>query len=49
MRRFLARALLCALPALPLAACATVEGAGQDLSQAGEFVSETAREVRRAF
>ena len=34
-------------PALP--ACATMEGAGRDLSKAGEPVSERAREVRRAF
>jgi len=39
--------LLAALLALP--ACATVEGAGRDLSRAGELVSEGAREVRRAF
>ncbi|RDC70941.1 entericidin, EcnA/B family [Rhodovulum sp. 12E13] len=39
--------VLCLLLALP--ACATVEGAGRDLSKAGELVSEGAREVRRAF
>ena len=43
------RPALLALCLSTLAASATVEGAGQDLSQAGEFVSETAREVRRAF
>jgi len=38
------------LPALLLlTACATVEGAGRDLSKAGDFVSDSAREVRRAF
>jgi predicted small secreted protein len=37
-------ALLAALLALP--ACATVEGAGRDISKAGELVSEGAREVR---
>ncbi len=34
---------------LALAACATMEGAGRDISKAGEMVSDTAREVRRAF
>lgn len=31
---------------LSLAACATVEGAGKDLSQAGQAVSTSAREVK---
>ena len=43
------RRLLLILPLLALTACATVEGAGQDLSDAGDFVSDTAREVRDAF
>ena len=34
---------------LAVTACATVEGAGRDISKAGEMVSEGAREVRRAF
>ena len=42
--RLLLLALVLALPA-----CATVEGAGRDISKAGEMVSEGAREVRRAF
>ncbi|MEM1428727.1 MAG: entericidin A/B family lipoprotein [Pseudomonadota bacterium] len=48
MRRSI-RLTLTALSLLGLAACATVEGAGQDISDAGDFVSDTAREVRRAF
>ncbi len=47
--RFHARLVALALGCLCLTACATVEGAGEDLSDAGEFVSDTAREVRRAF
>jgi predicted small secreted protein len=42
------RLLLLAL-CLALPGCATVEGAGRDISKAGEMISDGAREVRRAF
>jgi predicted small secreted protein len=32
---------------LALAACNTIEGAGRDVSAAGDVVSDTARDVKR--
>lgn len=40
------RFLLVALLLVPLAACNTVQGAGQDLKNAGETISEEARRAR---
>ena len=39
--------LILPLLLVTLAACATVDGAGQDLSKAGDFVSDSARTVQR--
>jgi len=47
-----ALALLAALglgPAAPLAACDTIEGAGEDASAAGGAVSDAARETEEAL
>ncbi|MEL6207030.1 MAG: entericidin A/B family lipoprotein [Pseudomonadota bacterium] len=43
------RRILIFLALVGLAGCATIEGAGRDISKAGQFVSDGAREVRRAF
>jgi len=45
MKRFL-RLSLPVLAVLGLAACNTVEGAGQDLQRAGATISEEARDAR---
>ncbi|MFD0978939.1 entericidin A/B family lipoprotein [Tropicimonas aquimaris] len=39
--------LILPLLLLTLGACATVDGAGQDLSKAGDFVSDSARSVQQ--
>jgi predicted small secreted protein len=39
--------LLAAAAALATAACNTVEGAGRDVSSAGDAVSDTARDASR--
>lgn len=41
--------ILAALGLLALAACNTVEGAGRDLSTAGDAVADTARTVKRSL
>ncbi len=41
------RRLLLPLLLLTLSACATVHGAGQDISKAGDYVSGTARNVQQ--
>ncbi|WP_078059034.1 entericidin A/B family lipoprotein [Tropicimonas marinistellae] len=38
--------LILPLLLLTLAGCATVQGAGQDISNAGDFVSDSARTVQ---
>lgn len=40
------RYMLTLLAALALAACETVEGAGQDISTAGNAVTDTAQDVQ---
>lgn len=40
------RTLMIGLCLLALAACETIEGAGQDLSQAGSAISQESREVQ---
>ena len=42
------RVLLC-LAILSLSACATVQGAGRDISAAGDFVADSAQTVSNAF
>lgn len=37
------------LSILGLSACATVEGAGRDISAAGDLVADGARQIQRAF
>ncbi|MDG2528754.1 entericidin A/B family lipoprotein [Caulobacter endophyticus] len=44
MRKFVILAALAA--SLSVAACNTVEGAGKDVSSAGEAVSDTARDAK---
>jgi predicted small secreted protein len=44
MRKFML--FLAGAAALAVAACNTVEGAGRDVSAAGEAVSETAQDVK---
>lgn len=39
--------LLAATAAIAIAACNTVEGAGEDVSSAGNAVSDTARDTAR--
>lgn len=34
---------------LALSACATIQGAGRDISAAGDFVADGARQVQQAF
>ncbi len=41
------RRLILPLVLLTLSACATVQGAGQDISTAGDFVSDSARTVQQ--
>lgn len=45
MTRLLLLALLL-VPVVPLAACNTVQGAGQDIQNAGETISDEARRAR---
>lgn len=47
MKPFLMIAMLMSLFAL--AACETVEGAGQDISTAGEAIAEESREVQAGY
>ncbi len=41
--------LILPLLLLTLSACATVDGAGQDLSKAGDIVSDSARKVQQSM
>ncbi|SFC35517.1 entericidin A/B family lipoprotein [Tropicimonas isoalkanivorans] len=41
------RRLILPLVLLTLSACATVQGAGRDISTAGDFVSDSARNVQQ--
>lgn len=43
------RLMITILTLLTLTACATVEGAGQDLSSAGKAVSNSARKVKSSI
>lgn len=43
------RLTLMIMSLMTLTACATIEGAGQDLSAAGSAVSSTARDVRNSM
>jgi entericidin B len=43
------RLMISILTLLTLTACATVEGAGQDLSAAGHAVSDSARKVKSSL
>jgi len=44
--RFALSVLTSLLVALLLSACHTIEGAGRDISEAGEEIEETARDTR---
>ena len=41
--------LILPLMLLTLSACATVQGAGRDISTAGDFVADSANTVQNAF
>lgn len=43
------RAALLAMTLLTLAACETVEGAGQDIQTAGEAISQESREAQAGY